>query len=107
MEKRIARGELAAEGFGSWKMRLEFLAALVLLTWGMQADGLGFDLVSSKVKCFSEEISGNLLVVSSLQAGPSSKSAGFWKHLVRAILQNLNPLVVEEIINAMCLERSR
>jgi hypothetical protein len=39
-------------------------AAVALAILGNKgAEGIGFDLISSKVKCFSEEISGNTLVV--------------------------------------------
>lgn len=44
-------------------MRGALLGLLTLLLLAVGAEGLGFDLLSSKVKCFSEEISGNTLVV--------------------------------------------
>ena len=43
---------------------LALCAAVALALLGNKgAEGIGFDLISSKVKCFSEEISGNTLVV--------------------------------------------
>lgn len=48
-------------------MRLSsWLLVSVLAAMGMGVEGIGFDLISSKVKCFSEDISGNTLVVSPL-----------------------------------------
>jgi hypothetical protein len=45
--------------------RLALCFAVALAIMGNKgAEGIGFDLISSKVKCFSEEISGNTLVVS-------------------------------------------
>ena len=54
-------------------------AAVALALLGNKgAEGIGFDLISSKVKCFSEEISGNTLVVSTQSVVGSQQPTLKW-----------------------------
>uniref|UniRef100_A0A7S0XYL8 GOLD domain-containing protein n=2 Tax=Hemiselmis andersenii TaxID=464988 RepID=A0A7S0XYL8_HEMAN len=61
-------------GFGSRGLVLVQVVLLAAIVGERGAEGLGFDLVSSRVKCFSEEISGNTLVVGTYEVEASSSS---------------------------------